>query len=58
MVKNLHNLDSVRVQVNQRRRLHSIIDHNFWINRIGVCPYCKDGSVPVTKSEIRELLDK
>ena len=36
--------------------LHSIEDHNFWIRRNGVCPYCRCGSRPVHKSVIVEKL--
>ena len=35
-----------------RSGLHSIEDHNFWIDRNGVCPYCKMGSKAVHKSLI------
>ena len=39
-------------------RLHSIEDHNFWINRNGKCPYCHNGSKPVPKAMIVESLKK
>ena len=38
--------------------LHSVEDHNFWISRNGVCPYCLSGSRPVCKCMILEALKK
>lgn len=57
MVSELKSLDMVRVNVNRGRSLHSIESHNFWLDRNGVCPYCLNGSVPVTKVEILEILE-
>ena len=57
MVRDLRSLDSVRVSLNRSRDLHTISDHNFWMVRNGVCPYCINGSVPVTKVEILEVLE-
>lgn len=36
----------------RRSRFHRIEDHNFWIDRIGKCPYCHSGSKPVHSSLI------
>ena len=33
-----------------KSRFHTIEDHNYWIKRNGVCPYCTIGSEPVQKS--------
>jgi len=55
MVEDLRNLDLVRVNVNKGCCLHSFEDHNFWIKRNGVCPYCLSGSRAVCKSEILEV---
>ena len=44
--------------VKLRGGLHSLEDHNFWILRNGVCPYCLSGSKPVPKCVIIEALKK
>ena len=44
--------------VKLRGGLHSVEDHNFWINRIGTCPYCLSGSTVVPKCVILEALKK
>jgi len=28
---------------------HTLEDHDYWISRNGVCPYCMSGSKPVAK---------
>ncbi len=33
-------------------RYHPFVNHNFWIDRIGKCPYCHNGSVPVHSCQI------
>lgn len=38
--------------------LHSIEDHDYWISRIRVCPYCRSGSKPVHKSLIVENVER
>ena len=58
MVNDLRSLDVVRVYVNKKSRLHSFSQHNFWIGRNGVCPYCLGGSRAVHKVEILELLER
>ena len=58
MVKNLRNLDSVRVQMNKTQKLHTNEQHNSWIKQRGFCPYCKTGSKPVPKAMILELIGK
>jgi len=30
---------------------HDVYDHNYWISRHGLCPYCNLGSKVVIKSE-------
>ena len=39
-------------------KYHTMVAHNFWIDRIGKCPYCHNGSKAVHKSLITELVDK
>jgi len=39
-------------------KLHTIEAHEYWMNRIGVCPYCRNGSKPVDKSLIVEGLER
>jgi len=39
-----------------RSLYHSIVDHNFWIDRHGQCPYCVNGSKPVHKKEMELLV--
>lgn len=39
-------------------KFHTWVDHNFWIDRIGKCPYCHNGSKPVDKNLIIDRLEK
>jgi hypothetical protein len=39
-------------------RFHTLVDHDYWMNRIGRCPYCHNGSTPVDKSLIVERLER
>jgi len=56
LVEDLLSLDLERVRVNRTRDLHPWTNHNYWLVRIGVCPYCLSGSEPVDESEILELI--
>lgn len=38
-------------------KVHSIEDHNYWIERGYVCPYCNLGSKPVPKCVIEGACD-
>ena len=33
-----------------KSKYHTIESHDYWINRNGTCPYCKNDSIPVHKS--------
>jgi len=37
-------------------KMHSLEDHNYHIRCYGRCPYCTNGSKPVPKAMIKELL--
>lgn len=47
-------LESLSVVKTSKSKFHSIEDHNFWICRNKVCPYCRSGSRAVPKAMIVE----
>jgi len=51
-------VDIEEVIVIHSKDMHTLEDHNYWIDKSRACPYCTQGSEPVPKDLLLRELDK